>query len=115
MKKTVIKKIKKKKGESLVETLAALLIASMGLMILSGAIISASRVTQTEKSIETVESPTIETDESPTERKVKLQSEEIAEYKVISYKSEEGNTQKYYYYAVDSESSIGDDSETEGE
>jgi Tfp pilus assembly protein PilV len=91
-------KLKSTAGESLAETLVALLITCMGLVILPGAIVAASKVTRKSQEASMTDNPTITTTGS-VQIKGSGSAEEIGKYTKMTYK-QTGNELAYYYYTV---------------
>lgn len=97
-----MKKIKDTKGESLAETLVSLVIASMGMIILAGAIVAASRVNA---SVRTDQFEENEFEVSEYEGTITIQNESGAEV-LINYPTEdasnyESSTEVMMYEVVD--------------
>lgn len=92
----VFLRLKKTAGESLAETLVALLITCMGLVILPGAITAASKVTMKTKEASMTSAPTTE-----TAGEVTIDGETITSCSKMIYKSDDDNELAYYYYTVE--------------
>ncbi len=98
-----MKKIREKKGESIAETLVALMIVSMSLTILAGAIVSAARVNSRfdnkDKAVISPETPIERNKHISVKRKNNDGSTgaEVANFTVHIY----GTENEYYYYEAD--------------
>lgn len=94
----VFLKLKNRVGESLAETLVALLITCFGLIILPGAIVAASKVT-----LETKEASMTEAPASGTAGNVEIEGIEIGNCSKMIYRAGTDDELAYYYYTVTTE------------
>ncbi len=88
------KKLKQKKGETLVETLISLLIIIPGMVMLAGAIVSASNINREMKKADTLKFPTFT---ATIEKSVNSSVSGDTEFSGVNLKWDKETDSAYYY------------------